>query len=83
MNLAHLCVPPLEYTPVSRISNFRFIGNCTKKMSVYNLGNARTEGSQVDTSVCVERYQFRLCSVSPLEDLLATTDDYQFYCLIN
>ncbi|MFS7947183.1 hypothetical protein Hanom_Chr06g00545111 [Helianthus anomalus] len=59
-NLARSCVPPLEYTPVSRISILRYTGDCTKMMSVHNLGHAKTKGSQVDTSVCAERYQFRL-----------------------
>ena len=72
MNLAHSCVPPLEYTPVSRISILRHTGDCTKMISVHNLGHAKTEGSQVDTSVCAERYQLRLFSMSPLEDLLIT-----------
>ena len=72
MNLAHSCVPPLEYTPVSRIPIFSLTGEYTTADIGQGL-NARAVRAQVDTSVYAERWRLRLFGVSPLEDLLITT----------
>ena len=72
MNLAHSCVPPLEYTHNPESQIFSLTGEYTTDDICKGL-NARAVRAQVDTSVYAERWRLRLSGVSPLEDLLVTT----------